>query len=421
MPDSQRNNILEILIEELEHSVWVAALEDGRLQGLEVDPAMEEVRWGSIYWAKVARIDKAMDAVFVNIDGENIGLLHNAGVRIKGKDGKYTKGGKEAIGKYLEPGQMIAVQAKSGYLPKNPDSAEAAEEDKNPLLSMNIVLPGRYLIYTPMDTQSRVSQRIKDKKLRKQLMEMLTSMDGKGAIKGSCILRSAAANTQTDILVHEAKIQRAMWEQIQDYFKGNDPSLIMLGPDAVQRMLSDQANKLIDSIEVTSMDHYREAEEWCELYAPDLVTKIKPVQVSDTLNLGLLEQRDIVGQIEAMFQPYALLESGGSVIIQETAALVAIDVNRGSDKRSALAVNIEATREIARHLRVRNIGGIIIIDFLKMKTKTDRNKLTKEMESCFGEDPCTIQMHGITNLGLYEITRHRRTPPLQERFESVIG
>ena len=92
--------------------MWVAALENGRLEGLEVDPAMEEVRWGSIYWAKVARIDKAMDAVFVNMDGENIGLLHNAAVRIKGKNGKYIKGGKEAIGKYLEPGQMIAVQAK---------------------------------------------------------------------------------------------------------------------------------------------------------------------------------------------------------------------------------------------------------------------------------------------------------------------
>lgn len=421
MPDSQRSRILEILIEELEGSLWVAAIEDKRLEGLEVDPVMEEVRWGSIYWGKVARIDKAMDAVFVNMDGDNIGLLHNADVRIKGKNGKYTKGGKEAIGKYLEPGQMIAVQAKSGYLPKLSDSAEFGAEDKNPLLSMDIALPGRYLIYTPMDTESRVSQRIKDKKLRKQLMEMLQSMDGEDAVKDSCILRSAAANTQTDILIHEARIQKAMWEQIQEYFKGNDPSLIMRGPDAVQRMLSDQAHKLIDSIEVTSMDHYREAEEWCELYAPDLVTKIKPVEVSDSLDLGLLEQRDIVGQIEDMFQPYAILENGGSVIIQETAALIAIDVNRGSDDHSALAVNIEAAGEIARQLRVRNLGGIIITDFLKMKTKTERDKLTKALDSCFGEDPCTIQMHGITNLGLYEITRHRRTPPLQERFESVIG
>jgi ribonuclease G len=409
------------LIEELENSLWVAATEGKRLEGLEVDPMAEEVRWGSIYWAKVARIDKSMDAAFVNMDGDNIGILHNADVRIKEKTGKYRKGGKEAIGKYIEPGQMIAVQAKSGYLPKPSDSAEAGKEDKNPVLSMDIVLPGRYLIYTPMTTESRVSQRIKDKTLRKQLMNMLEAMEDEDAVRDGFILRAAAANTQTDILIHEAIIQKTMWEQVQEFFKGDDPSLIMLGPDAVQRMLSDQADKLIDTIEVTAMDHYQDAEGWCELYAPDLVTKIKPVEVPETLELGLLEQRDIVGQIEDMFQPYAILESGGSIIIQETAALTAIDVNRGSDDRSVLAVNIEAAKEISRHLRVRNLGGIVVIDFLKMKTKPDKDKLTKELERCFGEDPCTVQLHGITNLGLYEITRQRRTPPLQERFESVIG
>jgi Rne/Rng family ribonuclease len=399
----------------------VVSLNEGVINGLEVDPATEEVRWGSIYWAKVARIDKALDAAFVNIDGENIGLLHNADVIIKKDDGSYERGGDKPIGKYLEPGQMIAVQAKSGYLPSADGMDDFIADDKNPRLSMNIALPGRYIIYTPMVNENRVSQRIKDKKLRKQLMDMLAGMESEGEENDGCILRSAAANTQTDVLIHEAKIQKVMWEQIQKYFKGKSPSLIMLGPDAMQRMLSDNADRIIDRIDVTALDRYQDVEEWCELYAPDLMTKVNPVEVPPALDLGLLEQRDIVDQIEGMFQPYAFLKGGGSVIIQETAALFAIDVNRGADKRSALDVNIEAAEEIARQLRIRNVGGIIVIDFLKMKAKAQKDKLAKALEEAFGNDPCTVQFHGMTNLGLYEITRHRRTPPLQDRFESVIG
>ncbi len=409
---------LDVLIEELDGSVWVAVLENGRLEGLEVDPVTEEVRWGSIYWAKVARIDKAMDAAFVNLDGDNIGLLHNADVRIWNKDGSYQKGGDVAIGKLLQPGEMIAVQAKSGYLPKNPDDDFGAEEDKNPRVSMNISLPGRYLIHMPMEKDNRVSQRIRDKKMRTQLMGMLDSMkDCEG-----CILRSAAANTQTDILTREAKILQVTWTELQKFFTGDDMGLIMLGPDAVQRTISDNANRTIDNIELTVMDHFQDAEEWCEIYAPDLVTKITPVELPDPqMDLGLFELRDIVGQIEELFQPYAILSNGATIIIQETAAFLAVDVNRAGDDRPALAVNQDAAKEIARQLRLRNLGGAVVIDFLKMK-KAEQKKLEDTLSPYFDEyDPCTVQIHGMTNLGFMEVTRQRRTPPLQERFESTMG
>lgn len=408
---------MEILIEEMNESLWVAAIENGRLEGFDVDPVTEEVRWGSIYWAKVARIDKALDAAYVNLDGENIGLLYNADVRIKQKDGSYKKGGDVPIGKILQPGEMIAVQAKSGYLPKHPDD-EWGVENKNPKVSMNITLSGRYLIYAPMESENRVSQRIKDKKTREQLIKMLESI---ADVKG-CIMRAAAANTQTDILVRESKILRAIWEQLQEHLSGESSALIMLGPDAIQRTLSDNASRTIDKIEVTTMDYYQEAEEWCEIYAPDLVTKIEPVELPDPYaDLGLFEFRDMTGQIEAMFQPYAFLPGTGNIIIQDTAALWAIDVNRGADDRSALAVNLEAAEEIARQVRVRNLGGAVLIDFLKMKSSQEKTKLKKALDDYFNDDPCTVQVHGFTNLGLMEVTRHRRTPPLIERFESAMG
>lgn len=406
---------LDILVEELDGSMWVAALQNGRLHALEVDPASEEVRWGSIYWAKVKTIDAALDAVFLDLDGYNTGILYNKDVRKRNKSGEIKKGGEKAIGKTFKAGDMIAVQAKSAYLPKEDDEF-TSEESKIPQMSMDITMPGRYLIYCPLTDTNRISQRIGDKKLRKQLMTMLDEM----ADVHGCILRAAAAGMQTDILRREWKILNEAWNQMQQYLKGGEVGLIMLGPDAVQRTLSDMAGQQIDRIEVVTMDHYNHVEEWCSIFAPDLMTKIEPVEIKNaTEYLALFHYRDIMGQIEDLFQTYTLLPGGGSIIIQETAALTAIDVNKGGDKRSHLAVNLEAVEEIARQMRLRNAGGIVVIDFLKTQKKPDETALLAALEKTVLDDPCTVQIHGRTALGLIEMTRKRRTPPLQDRFEGV--
>lgn len=409
---------LDILIEELSGGLWVAALVQGRLQGLEIDPPLEEVRWGSIYWAKVARIDKALDAAFVNLDGDNIGILHNADIRIRNDDGSYTKGGDVAIGKILEPGQMIAVQAKEAFLADMDEGEPFAKAGhKSPRVSMNIMLHGRYTIHTPMEQQNRISKRIRAGDLRKNLENMLDSIEGRKGI----ILRAAAANTQTDILVRETKILSTIWSQLQEFFEGDQSQLIMEGPDAIQRMLADKAGNQIERIELTTMDHYEQAEDWCDIYAPDLMPRIKPVEMEDAFeDLVLFEHYDILGQIESLFQPYAILQGGGSIIMENTAAMIVIDVNRGGDDAPVLEVNKQAAEEIARQIRLRNLGGIIVIDFLKMKTKKDREALQTFLQQHIDKDQCTVQIHGWTSLGLMEITRNRRTLPLLERFESAI-
>ena len=409
---------MDILIEELKGGLWVVALEKNTLQGLEFDPPAEEVRWGSIYWAKVARIDKAQDAVFVNLDGDNIGILYNADVRITQKDGSYKNSGGKDIGKILQPGQMIPVQAKSGYLPKMPDQPYAKSDGKMPRVSMNIMLPGRFLIYAPMEKENRISQRIKDKKLRAQMQIMMDSLGGQSQ---GCILRASGADTQTDMLLRESKILSRAWQSIQQYLEGDMPQLIMAGPDAIQRTLSDQATKNIENIEVTTMDHYQLAEEWCDIYAPDLVTKVHPVEIPGGANdFGLFEHYDIIGQIEGLLAPYALLDRGATVIIQEAAAITAIDVNTAADTRGHLAVNLDAAQEIARQIRLRNMGGAFIIDFLRLKNAKEKDKLFKALEGYFNDDPCTVQIHGWSNLGMIEVTRQRRTPALAERFASTM-
>lgn len=408
----------DILIEEMDSSIWVAAVEGRRLVGLEVDPAGEEVRWGSIYWAKVARIDKSMDAAFIALDGKNIGMLHNADVRFRRKNGAIVKGGEKEIGKYIQPGQMIAVQAKTAYLP-GPDDENLPAEEKNPRVTMNIALPARYLIHTPVADENRVSQRIRDKKMRKQLMTMMDQMTG---VKG-CILRAAATDTQTEVLLREARILADMWEQIQTHFEGESPSLIMLGPDAVQRALSDQAGHPIGRIQVTTMDHIKLAQDWCEIFAPDLMTRIEPVELKNADDeFALFDHHDIVSQIEELFMPYIIMPQGAAVIIQETAALTAVDINRGADTRSNMEINLDCADEIGRQLVLRNMGGAVVIDFLKMNGKADQQAILDRLTAWFfANDPCTVQIHGFTGLGMVELARQRRTPPLLERYESIAG
>lgn len=404
---------MDILIEESQNSLWSAILTNGRLEGLEVDPAHEEVRWGSIYYAKVKTIDKALDAVFLDLDGDNTGILYNKDVRIKNKDGTFAKGGKTAIGKSFSPGDMITVQAKTAYLPSLTNEHSKIER-KIPQMSMDVTLPGRYLIYCATMEKNRISQRIGDKTMRKQLREMMTALDD---FQGF-ILRAAAANTQTDILYREAKILQAAWEEISAFMEGDEAGLIMLGPDAIQRALSDNADKTIDNIEVVTMDHYTYIEEWCSVFAPDLVPKIAPIELEDAhVDLALFHYRDIIGQIENLFTPYHFLPGGGNIIIQSAAALTVIDVNKSSDKRSHLDVNIEAAQESLRQLRLRNSGGVILIDFLKCKTKKEADALLKALETEVAKDPCTVQIHGFTGTGLMELSRKRRTPPLDQRMD----
>ena len=407
---------MDIYIEELQGSLWVASLEQGRLEGLEIDSPLEEVRWGSVYFAKILSVDKALDAVYVDLDGENTGIVFNKDVRVFDKTAKAWKGNSQAIGKILKPGGFVALQAKSAYIATEDDDFVSSER-KTPRMSMDISLQGRYLIYCPFMPKNRLSQRIRDKALRKQLLKMMDEME---EFEGF-ILRAAAAGTQADMLINEARLLKNMWDQMQEHLSGEDPGLIMAGPDAIQRTLGDQAEQQIQAIEVTTMDHFQEAEEWCELFAPDLMPKITPIEVKGAAqDLALFDHHDILGQIEDLSHSYVILDQGANIILEATSALTAIDVNRGGHRGSNLEVNLSAATEIGRQLRLRNIGGTIMIDFLKMPSKREMGKIIAALEKAAASDPCTVQIHGPTALGLMEVTRARRTPPLLERFGGVI-
>jgi Rne/Rng family ribonuclease len=229
-------------------------------------------------------------------------------------------------------------------------------------------------------------------------------------------LRASASYCQTDILIREGKYLKTIWENLLEFDGEQEATLLMLGPNAVQRTLGDLAADRIDSISVSTMDIFEETEEWCDLFAPDLMTKITPRSAENTRSgMGLFEIHDLIGQFEVLLKADVKLPSGGSIIIETTHSMTVVDVNSGSDNNS-FNTNLEAAKEIARQLRIRNIGGIVMVDFINMDNKSSQQKILKEFEKAFIKDPCTTQCHGITALGVYEISRQRRTPSLEDKL-----
>lgn len=400
---------MDILIEDLGDSLWAIALENRQLAGIELDPGTEQVRWGDIYLAGVRRIHKGLNAAFVDLGDGLTGILF-----ANDHPKNHGKKDKKKIGELLQTGQMIMVQAKHTRLPDT-DNENLKLEDKSPRVSMDIALPGRFLIYTPHEEENRISRRIKDKTQRKQLQNMRDAIHD---IHG-CIIRSAALNCQTDVLIREGKTLKKQWEAIKKSAAGGKPRKIFDGPDAIARCLSDNAAVLIDTIEIASFECFEMAENWCAVFAPDLVTKIRPMKADEEAgDPGLLETQDIVTQIEDLLQPYVILTGGISMIIEETAALTVIDIN-SSGKNSILATNLAAADEVARQIRLRNLGGILIVDFINMRSNADQNRIIRRIEDAFSDDPCTVNVHGFTQLGLLELSRKRRTAKLSQRFENL--
>lgn len=416
----------DIIIEDLNGALWVASIEGGRIEAIDLDPQVEDVRWGSVYWAKVTRIDTRINAAFVDLDGECIGMLHASDVWLEQSDGAWAKNQNGKIGQVVSTGEMVIVQVKDARLNTDPMGEDnLPDEKKASKVSMDLALQGRFLIHTPLAPQNRVSSRIRDKKLRGQLIAM---MDGIGSLNG-CILRASAANCQTDVLMREGAILQTLWDDLQDFERDDEPGLIWPGPDAIHRVLADQAAEQLRVIEVSTAENFERVQEWCMEYAPDLVTKVRAAEPPENVSrmkkkqpsyedLGLFDWHDLVGQLNGLFAEYTILPSGGSVIIEETSVATVIDINLGGSK-SAAQVNLEALREAARQIRLRNIGGAILIDPAGNIKAKEHAGMEKAFMTEIAKDPTTVAFHGFTKLGLMELTRARRAPSLADRIRAL--
>ena len=387
---------IEIVAQKIKNQLYAAVLDKGKVIDLYADSKAIHAKWSSIYLGKVEKIDTALDGAFVNIGGNQTGFLSAKHVHKKDIDTK-----SEPISSLLEPGQMIMVQVKSEGHQKTEH-----EHQKQPRLTMKLYIPGRTLIYSPTAHKVTVSRHINNKDIFSIANDLKS--------KGGWIIRDAAEKAGSEQLMKEAEHLKKMWKNIHDLKKNKStsPRLLMEGPNAICRAIMDYSGYDVKHIDIAEDCKPDQIKMWCEHHLPGVCEKIN---VEPVHKVDLFEQRDIHGTIESAIHERVDLKDGGSLIIEDTHALTVVDVNRGSAS-DIKTLNKQAALEVARQLKLRNISGAILVDFLNLRLRSDRYNLIETLENAVKMDPGKTQIHGFTRLGIMEITRTRRTATLSEKY-----
>ncbi|WP_448191021.1 ribonuclease E/G [Azospirillum sp. sgz301742] len=368
----------EVLVDRLGPLMRAAVLTGGRLTDLYIDNAERPSLLGSVFLGRVERIATGLDAAFVELGTGKPGLLGVA-------DARGPKGRVERIGTLLRTGQPVLVQVKA-------DAVGA----KGPTLTMDVTLPGRFLVHAPLARGIAVSKRLVQGPARTELVRRLEAV----VLGEGWIARSGAATAAPDVLAAEAEALVLAWRAVQQAAT-SAPALLRHGPDAAQRALIEHGSPT--RIVAEGKSHAAALADWCAEFAADLADRVEAYTASP----GLFEMRDLDEEIDTLLGPRVPLSAGGSLVIERTEALTVVDVNAG-ERGNALDVNLEAAREIARQLRLRNVGGIVVVDFVNMKGRGDAERLLNALSAAVADDPAQTQVYGLSKLGLVEMTRARR-------------
>lgn len=388
---------VQILAEKINGTSYAAVISERRLIDLYTDAEKPHPVWGDIYYAKVVSVHAKQDLAYLDLGKDKQGIIHGRHVRLSQMQ---KNDHKMNIGQLLKPGQMLLVQVKSEEKP-----ATALEEMKHAACTMKIYLAGRYLIYTPVANTVTVSRKIENAEILKAAQEL----DG----DGGWIIRSCANQANSALLHKEARRLQHIWERIQEYKdKAEDKaSIIFAGRTAIERALLDYSDHTeVTHIETVGDNLYQQADKWCAAYASDWQKHIHAYPEAE----GLFEHHDLLDQIDILSERQIDLPSGGSLVLDHTHAMTVIDVNSNACP-NIVTTNMEAAHEISRQIKLRNLSGIIIVDFINMRLKTDRLRIASQLEKDLEHDPAAPIVHGFTRLGLVELTRKRRSAPFHEK------
>jgi len=389
----------------------VAVLEDGRLEEFNIERTTEERLVGSIFKGKVRNLEDGLKAAFVDIGFEKNAFLHywdivpnqfDSGVEIVEREGRKRDRPKitqKDIPRLYPPGSEIIVQVTKGPI-----------STKGPRITTNLVLPGRYLVLLPNSDQSGISRKIENQEERKRLKKILRELaipDGMGVI-----MRTAGEGQQKRYFVRDLALLLEEWSGVQERMKKQPPATcVFQEPDLIERTVRDFLTEDVERIVVDNQKAHDRMRE--------MVTKISK-RAADKVKLyadaqPIFDRFNISKQLENAFSRQVHLKSGGYIVIDETEALVAIDVNTGRHKgnrdqeTTILKVNLEAAEEICRQLRLRNMGGLIVLDFIDMKSRRDQQSVYQRVKEGLRRDKAKTHILPISQLGLMEMTRQRHT------------
>ncbi len=307
------------------------------------------------------------------------------------------------IADILKKGQTLPVQ-----VTKEPISTKGCR------VTAQISLPGRFLVYMPYASKVGVSRKIESKEQRAKLREMVSKLLPKDS--GGLIVRTVAEGVTEEHFKREIESLLAQWKRInrKKTFIRRAPALLQRETSLTRGLIRDVFSAKVDALNVDSRELYNEIEQYLNQVDPELIARVHLYSEATPL----FDKFDIESEIRDLFKPRCELPTGGSLIIQPTEALISIDVNTGrytgkkDPEKTILRTNLEAAKEIARQIRLRDIGGIIVCDFIDMETKSNRDKVLQELRMHLGRDRARTKALAVSELGLVEMTRQRVRPSL---------
>ena len=381
----------------------VALVDGAKLYDFDTESPEKILLKGSVFKATVSRIESSLDAAFVNFGSERHGFLP-----LKDLSNQYYK--KDKKGKFictLEEGQEIIVQV-----------TKEERGTKGAALTTQIGLAGRFLVLIPNSSRSGgISRRIggEERDQIKNILEKLNIPENMSAI-----VRTNGLGRTVEELSLDLAYLLALWDEINNTIpNATSPSLIYRDDKLIVRVVRDYFKEDIEEILIDDKEIFNEAKEFIEAVIPDHSEKVKFYDEE----IPLFNRYQIESQIELAFQREISLSSGGSIVIDPTEAMTTIDVNsarstKGKDiEETAFKTNIEAAKEVARQLRLRDVGGLVVIDFIDMTNEDNQNKVESAFRKAIYSDRARVQISNISRFGLLEISRQRLRPSLNESYD----
>jgi len=441
----------EILISGGPREIRVAILEDDRLVELLVDRADQRRMVGDIYLGKVEAVLPGIQAAFVDIGHEKSAFLHASDLLEPDEDeepgesdeaedqpdspddaassdsstspapaapsdhrdgrpsGEFRQREVSSrqklpdIGEILKKGQTLPVQ-----VTKEPISTKGSR------VTAQISLPGRFLVYMPYASRVGISRKIENRDQRAKLREMVTRLLPQDA--GGLIVRTVAEGVTEDNFKREIDALLNQWKKIKrkQLYTRKAPALLQREASLTRSLIRDVFSDKVDALYVDVKDIHQEILQYLDDVDPELKSRVHFYQAP----MPLFDKFDLETEIKNLFKQRVDLPAGGSLVIQPTEALVSIDVNTGrytgkkDPEKTILRTNLDAAREIARQLRLRDLGGIIVCDFIDMETRSNRDRVLQELRNHLGRDRARTKAMAVSDLGLVEMTRQRIRPSL---------
>jgi ribonuclease G len=472
-PAAEATNLKrEILINGSQRETRVAILEDDRLVELLVDRPDHRRTVGDIYLGRVEAVLPGIQAAFVDIGLEKSAFLHASDLlepdedeepeedEDDGEDELRIEPAEAAEGAESAESASAGEEKKSwrgrgrgrgrggngttgaGEKPSAPEGRQRETSSRRPLpniqdilkkgqtlpvqvtkepistkgcrVTAQISLPGRFLVYLPYASKVGVSRKIESREQRAKLRELVTRLLPKDA--GGVIVRTVAEGVTEEHFQREIESLLALWKKInrKKTFVRRAPALLQRETSLTRGIIRDLFSAKVDALHVDSKELYNEIETYLSQIDTELIQRVHLY----TESTPLFDKFDIESEIRDLFKARCELPTGGSIIIQPTEALVSIDVNTGrytgkkDPEKTILRTNVEAAREIARQIRLRDIGGIIVCDFIDMETRSNRDKVLQELRTHLGRDRARTKAFAVSELGLVEMTRQRVRPSL---------